>query len=101
MPGEEAAGVEEARRRRDDAVAMVLEDAELLTLIMVQSAISPPPSQPQLPGVSSAWRQACRDAQAHHGAETVANRVMHDIVRALESSSLKEKGASCYQCEEL
>ena len=30
----------------------------------------------------------------------VVSRVMHDIVRALESSSLKEKGASCYQCEE-
>ena len=30
----------------------------------------------------------------------VANRVMYDMVRALESSSLKEKGASCYQCEE-
>ena len=25
---------------------------------------------------------------------------MHDIVRALESPSLQEKEASCYQCEE-
>ena len=71
------------------AYSSVFDDQNLLLLVVQHLALS----SHHLSRVSSAWRQA-----SHHLVAPGIQHLVHDITRALESSSVRERGLECIAC---
>ena len=96
VPGEGAAGIEgEAQTGSMTLYEVVLTNPDCLGLIVQYATEYPMGSTAKVHCVAKAWRRASRLLPQPLGLQ----RVVLDVIRALESASIEERGVECMACD--